>query len=141
MTKAWNLLYRQSVPKLPVTDYYLRFCPESLGQVELLVESGIPFFDFPLGHEVVELGDYYPQEGLDPAAIPCFYAVVPAEQALPAVPYEVLDDLVLAPYSSLLAYAAYRISGRRHEGFPGVADDPRSPLIAEGLARQHGAAT
>jgi hypothetical protein len=59
MTKAWNLLYRQSVPKLPVTDYYVKFCPQDLGQLELLVESGIAFFDFPLGHEVIEMGDYY----------------------------------------------------------------------------------
>jgi hypothetical protein len=131
MTKAWNLLYRQSVPKLPVTDYYVRFCPQDLEQVELLVESGIAFFDFPLGHEVIEPGDYYPQENLDSTAIPCFYAVLPQGQAFPAMPYEILEELVLAPYSSLLAYAAFRISGLPHEGFPGVVDDPRSPLICD----------
>ena len=120
MTKAWNLLYRQSVPKLPVTDYYVRFCPESLEQVELLAESGIAFFDFPLGHEVIEMGDYYPQENADPTAIPCFYAVLPQGQAYPAIPYEILEELVLAPHSSLLTYAAYRLSGLEHEGFPGM---------------------
>jgi hypothetical protein len=131
MTNAWNLLYRQSVPKLPVTDYYVKFYPQDLEQVELLVESGIAFFDFPLGHEVIELGDYYPQENLDSTAIPCFYAVLPQGQAFPAMPYEILEELVLAPYSSLLAYAAFRISGLPHEGFPGVVDDPRSPLICD----------
>ena len=131
MTHAWNFLYRQNIEKLPATHSYLRFCPQDMAQLELLVDSDIVLFDFPLNYEVEQMGDYYPQEGLDSTAIPCFYTVLPQGAGIPAVPYEVLDELVLAPYSSLLAYAAFRRSGLEHEGLPGMPSEPQSPEMCD----------
>ncbi|MCB9299643.1 MAG: hypothetical protein H6566_03280 [Lewinellaceae bacterium] len=47
MTHAWNFLYRQNIEKLPATHSYLRFCPQDMAQLELLVDSDIVLFDFP----------------------------------------------------------------------------------------------
>ena len=122
MTQAWNNLFGQhkSYAALPATHQYVKFAPQSLEEYKTLAESGITYVDFPLGYEVVQLGDYYPQEGLGPEGIPDFYGVLEAGEPVPAVTYQVLEDLVIPPYGTPLTARAFEQVGGLSSYFEGL---------------------
>ncbi|WP_282774815.1 hypothetical protein [Phaeodactylibacter xiamenensis] len=122
MTQAWNNLFGQhkTYAALPATHQYVKFDPQSLEEYKALAESGITYVDFPLGYEVVQLGDYYPQEGLGPEVIPDFYGVLEAGEPVPAVTYQVLEDLVIPPYETPLTARAFEQVGGLSSYFEGL---------------------
>ncbi|MEQ8706943.1 MAG: hypothetical protein RIC19_23625, partial [Phaeodactylibacter sp.] len=122
MTQAWNNLFGQhkTYAALPATHHYVKFDPQSLEEYKALAESGITYVDFPLGYEVVQLGDYYPQEGLGPEGIPDFYGVLEAGEPVPAVTHQVLEDLVLPPYETPLTARAFEEVGSLSAYFEGL---------------------
>lgn len=115
MTAAWNRLYDDNRTDLPKTHSYIKVKPQSDRDIEILrsymVEKKIPFFDFPLEYEITTMGDYY----IDPQAPKpewtFQYAVIPDDMLFPDVPYEIVEDLVMAPYDSYLTYTAFLLTG------------------------------
>jgi hypothetical protein len=122
MTQAWNNLFGQhkTYAALPATHQYVKFDPQSLEEYKALAEIGITYVDFPLGYEVVQLGDYYPQEGFGPEVIPDFYGVLEAGEPVPAVTYQVLEDLVIPPYRTPLTARAFEQVGGLSAYFEGL---------------------
>lgn len=145
MTRAYNLIYGEQPSQLPITHRYAKFTPSTLAQIRTLFESDLTIVDFPLHREVIQMEDYYlPDGGAGssggpgqtgnngvsyqgigehdplPGIVPEYYTVLEYDQEIPAVPHTVLDELVLAPYVSLLTYVAFRISGEEHEGLPEI---------------------
>ncbi len=128
MTAAWNRLYSDDT-ELPVTDYYVRFCPADFTQLAALVNLDLVLFEFPLGQTVEQMGDYYLPENPDPNFIPCLYTMIPVGFEFPQVPYTILDELVLAPYNSDLTFTSFLMQGLEHEGHPDM--NPRAPLFCD----------
>jgi hypothetical protein len=132
MTRAYNLLYQDNITKLPVTHKYIKFSPANLAEVNRLHETDFILVDFPLHMEVIEMGDYYLPHGVPFATgIPDFYTVLKHNEVLPTVTHTVLEELVLAPYLSLLTYVAYQLSGEEHEGLPGLGTPGFSPTFCD----------
>ena len=75
------------------------------------------------------MGDYYLPHGAPfETTIPEYYTVVENDVVLPPITHTVIDELVLAPYTSLLTYVAFYLSGEEHEGLPGFGNPNLSPL-------------
>lgn len=70
--------------------------------------------DFPMDYEIIEPGDHYK----DPAVSGDFtwlYSVVPNGFTFPAIQYQILDQLHLAPYDSYLVAEAFRLAGQPYD--------------------------
>lgn len=78
------------------THYYVRFLPENKQEYGFLLKS-IRCFPFPLDRKIIEGGSFYRDP--DPANVgkpfSWQYAVVPVQQTLPDVQYEILDELCI----------------------------------------------
>ncbi len=126
MTDAWNNLYpSRPYSQLPVTHLYVRFLPQSFEHMAVLDSLELHLLDFPMDYEIAEEGDYYK----DPAVSGDFtwlYGVVPSGFSFPAVPYEVLDQLHLAPYDSYLAAEAFRLAGQPYDRSVLIRNQPGS---------------
>lgn len=111
MTQAWNALYEPDVAALPVTDLYVRFKPANLDELRLLEKAGLELFSFPLDHEIVSEGNYYHDPAIPEDQITWQYAVVKPGFQFPAVQYEVLEEIINAPFKSALTRKAFEIAG------------------------------
>ncbi|NRA49816.1 MAG: hypothetical protein HRU12_11845, partial [Phaeodactylibacter sp.] len=131
MTQAWNFLFgsEKSYTTLPITHRYVKFSPQNLEEYKALVESGVTYVDFPLDFEVIQLGDYYPQEGVGPQDIPDFYGVLEAGELVPGVPYQVLEDLVIPPYETPLTLRAFSQVGNESEYITGLDVPVLNPIL------------
>ena len=90
---------------------YIRYKPATLDQVDLLANSDIALFDYPLNTDVVQEGDYYPQAGLGESDIPWFYSVVDVNyQPIAGIQYESLADLYVPDVDTSLENEAFRIT-------------------------------
>ena len=112
MTQAWNQLYgqHQHYNQLPVTHRYIQLEPQDIEEFKALVASGIPFMDFPLNREVLQMGDHYPQT-VPEGAFPKYYTVLADEETVPIEHYTVLEELVVPPMDAPLTAAAFFITG------------------------------
>ncbi|MDQ3143167.1 MAG: hypothetical protein M3Q56_13070 [Bacteroidota bacterium] len=120
MTQAWNSLYPSNqVSSLTPTHLYVKFTPATVEDAKLLEQTGEMFYDFPLENEMIQLGDYYPQSGRD---IPEMWAVVCPGFQSPIAAYQVLAQLVIPPYESILTKTAFDLTGNIWS----TADDPIS---------------
>lgn len=114
MTAAWNSLYAGTITTLPATHLYVKFTPQDLDEMELLRLTGEMLYDFPLEYEVLEMGDYYPQEGLGPTDMLEYYAVVEPGFQSPITGYLVLAELVIPRYDCYLTAEAFRRTGNEY---------------------------
>lgn len=88
--------YSVSDDNIDETHLYIKFKPENNEELGLLsTSSDINLFPYPLDRTITQGGDHYKDDSLVDGQLPYQYAVVPALQRLPGVPYEILDRLVL----------------------------------------------
>jgi hypothetical protein len=117
MTRAWNTLYpNHQKLTLPVSHRYVRFKPANLEQLKLLEVGDIPLKTYPFDYEFDVEGDYYDDPAIPNDQIPWLYSVVKADYQFPAIQYEILEDLVLAPMASKLTRRAFKITNNETEG-------------------------
>jgi hypothetical protein len=114
MTQAWNNLYEPDVNALPVTHLYVRFLPAGLEEMKTLQDLDIVLTTFPLDYEIVTPGDYYHDPTISEDQITWLYAVVEPDFQFPAVQYEVLEELVNAPFKSELTREAFQLVGENY---------------------------
>lgn len=78
------------------THHYVRFLPKDNHEYTLLLKN-VRFFPFPLDRQIVEGGSFYrdPDPANEGKQFSWQYAVVPVQQALPGVQYEILDELCM----------------------------------------------
>jgi hypothetical protein len=115
MTQAWNNLYSPDETQLSPTHLYVRFLPQNMEELKLLDDLDLDFDDYPLDYQILEEGDYYHDPSI-PADKPTWlYTVVEPGFTFPNVQYEILEELVLAPYFSHLTAEAFRITGNEYE--------------------------
>lgn len=78
------------------THHYVRFLPKDNHEYTLLLKN-VRFFPFPLDRQIVEGGSFYrdPDPANEGKQFSWQYAVVPVQQALPGVQYEILDELFM----------------------------------------------
>ncbi|MFN4286775.1 MAG: hypothetical protein ACK4E8_12535 [Lacibacter sp.] len=121
MTEAYNVYYATQLTTVPVTDLYVRFSPQNEAQLALLEDSlDLDLYDYPLDHEVISDGDYYPQPGKAAEDMPDFYTTVPVNFAFPAgVPYTILEELHFPHNDVILEALAESIAaGGHYSGVP-----------------------
>ncbi len=108
VAQAHNQLYGTSLEKMATTDLYVKFTPSSPEDLEALELSDAVFFDYPLEHEVVEMGDYNPNVSGDFYDL---YAVVKPDFDFPAVDYEIVEELHLLNPDAELYQVAFDMTG------------------------------
>ena len=91
---------------------YVRFRPVNEEQTQLLQESELNLFDYPLDREVIEEGDYYLQPGMTENDYPWLYTVVDINYQPPAgKTYEILQEIYVPDTDIWLEEEALRITG------------------------------
>ena len=117
ITQAWNNLYRNTRSSIAPTHLYLKFTPQSEAHLQMLSQQDdLILYDYPLEYEVVQLGGYYEDPNTPPGQLQPLYAVVPVGSPLPNVPYQIVEQLVLAPYHTHLTKEAFRITNNDWSG-------------------------
>lgn len=124
MKQAYNNLYDPDISDLSPNYLYVRFLPQSPQDVGKLLESGIEFWDTPLDYEVVSWGESYIDPVMGDSAYTWQYAVVPAGSQLPAVQYEILEELALVPEDCHLAQQALYLTGNTYDVPDSFVADP-----------------
>ncbi|MBK6574108.1 MAG: hypothetical protein IPO72_09145 [Saprospiraceae bacterium] len=109
MTQAWNSIYANNqVQSLTPTHLYVKFSPVNVEEAKLLEKTGEMFYDFPLENEMIQMGDYYPQPGKE---FPEVWAVVCPGFQSPISGYQIIAQLVIPPYESILTKTAFELTG------------------------------
>lgn len=86
----------KSAQLLQATHRYLRFAPRDTAEIDLLEsDSTIFFYTYPMDYEVVQGGDSYTDPDQPEGVLKYMYCAVSVDHELPAVPYDVLDDLYI----------------------------------------------
>ena len=116
MTEAYNNINTISIGQVSTTNLYVKFCPDNVDELMVLINEGLELLDFPMEYEVLEMGDYYDDPNIPEGELPCYYAVVKPNYVFPAVPYTILESLHIADYDSALAEEAFRLTGQEYEG-------------------------
>lgn len=87
---------------------YVKFSPVNVEEAKLLEKTGEMFYDFPLENEMIQMGDYYPQPGKE---FPEVWAVVCPGFQSPISGYQIIAQLVIPPYESILTKTAFELTG------------------------------
>lgn len=112
MEQAYRNVFRKSPPRLSVTHRYISFAPSSYAELDRLERSNIELFDFPLDHETISEGDYFPQPGRSEEDIPVYYAVVSSADKLPeGIPVKVLAEMHIPDNEPAWENEALRLTG------------------------------
>lgn len=99
MRNAYSSLYpTRSRDVVETTHLYVRFLPENVEQLQLLEETGIVLYDYPLDYEIEVEGDYYMDPTLPEGSITWQYAVVEKDFDFPAVKHEVIEECCITEY-------------------------------------------
>ena len=102
MKKAWRNLqendnsYRMMTDSISTTHLYLKFKPAIEDELSLLQQdSTLVLYTYPLDYEIPEgLDHYHDPEIVD--SLPTYqYCAVPLDKQLPAVAYEILEELFI----------------------------------------------
>jgi len=135
MQKAYESLKttESDVPKIDIkpTHYYLRFLPKDNDEWDLLrSDTTLPFYDFPLHYEIVNLGTYYHDPSLPDTVITYQYCVLPVEKDIPIIQNELIyevfipkegSDAIMKSTSTVfeflkrLEYESFRLTGNLDE--------------------------
>lgn len=118
MTKAYNQLYAngRTAQKLNATHIYVRFLPESHKEVaELVADTTLSLYQYPLDYEVVSEGNYYEDPDLPKGVLMAFYTVVKTKHRFHyQARHEILADLYLPEEDEEdLEDEAYRVKGMK----------------------------
>ncbi len=117
VTKAYLELHPESELKVvPTTDRYIKFSPNTYEELARLDQLDVPLFDFPLGREIKELGDYYIAPGKEEEEIPDYYALVKTNTEIPEVPHDVLAEMHITLEDTKLTAIAYELVGMAYGG-------------------------
>ncbi|MEL7249613.1 MAG: hypothetical protein AAFO03_14390 [Bacteroidota bacterium] len=83
-----------AIVDLDATHQYIKFKPEDAADMELLDDADLLLLDFSWTREVIKQGDYYhsPRNDED---FPELYTVIGVREDIPAVEYEIIDELYL----------------------------------------------
>lgn len=114
---------------MPFTHLYVRFLPADAQQYRLLGDrDDLELFDFPLDWEIIESGDYYHDPTIPEDQFTWQYAVVEPDFEFPAgIQYEVLEEIVNAPFKSKLTREAFRIAYNE----TGATGQNRRPIVSD----------
>lgn len=86
----------KSAQLLQATHRYLRFAPRDTSEIDLLEsDSSVFFYTYPMDYEIVQEGDTYTDPGQPEGVLKYMYCAVSVDHELPAVPYDVLDELYI----------------------------------------------
>ncbi len=83
---------------LSPTDLYVRFLPQDSTQYnQLMRDTGLTLFDFPLDYEIIQVGDYYQSAN---STLKWYYTTVKPDYKFNAnLKYEILDTLFIIEHS------------------------------------------
>jgi len=102
----------------------VRFLPQTPADVKQLLDTELEFWDFPLHHELVSLGEKYHDPSVGSPDFTWQYTVVPAGFTFPNVQYEILEPLALVPEDCKLAKKAFALSQNEYEEPEKYVPDP-----------------
>ncbi len=112
MTQAWNNLYpTHQIQSFPPSHLYVKFSPQNDEDYKLLGAIDEMYYDFPLENELLQLGDYYPQDGRQ---YPELWAIVSPDFQSPISNYTVITPLFIPPYNTNLVQEAFRITDNEY---------------------------
>lgn len=90
---------------------YVWFKPANETQLQILAESNLDLFDYPLDRDVIQEGDYYPQTGIGEEEIAWLYTVVDINYQPPSgIQYEILQQIYVPDNDIWLEEEALRIT-------------------------------
>jgi len=115
-----NLYQNEDASYIHATDRYVKFTPTDIEEVKTLYNSDVELWDYPLHFHIVEEGEYYQELGEN--EMPTLYAVIPVEDAIPSVNYEVLDEYYFDDSNPILLAESFSITGNEEymEDFTGI---------------------
>jgi hypothetical protein len=115
MTLAYNNLHNPNVQSVSTTHYYVRFKPQTEGQLKILDSSlDLELYDYPLDRVVIQDGDYWPDAyiNLGQNEYPWLYTVVTSNFQFPSgIPYENLAPLNIPDDDAALENEAFNLTG------------------------------
>jgi len=86
--------------ELETTDLYVRFLPQDSTQYkQLMNDTMLTLFDFPLDYEIKQSGDYYQDPTLKKPFTWYYTTVKPGYIPPVGIKYEVLENLFIAEHS------------------------------------------
>lgn len=79
--------------QVELTDLYVRFLPSDSTQLNILNDSGLELFDYPMDYEIANEGTYYHDPSIPEDQITWLYTTVPADYDFnQSITYEILDS-------------------------------------------------
>lgn len=128
MSNAYRALWDPNAPDLNVTHRYIEFTPATWRELGEVVDS-FDVFDFDVRHEVIQIGQYYPQPGTAPddLEIPRRWAILDASAPIPTgFSHSILAELFVPdPQERTMTKKAFDQVGEPY-GVDGGGDDPDS---------------
>lgn len=131
MQAAYQSLYNKPPTEINATHYYVRYEPSDVEQIKFLDTIDINYYDFPLHHEIIEMGDYYIDPIRGTESPPYLYGTLPVGKVIPGITTTILDTLYLYSEDEALIREALSLKGYdpdiegyavgRHETF--IPDD------------------
>ncbi len=109
MKQAFENIKGSTISNVTPTHLQVKFTPSNFEELDTLLQTDAFFFDFPIDHEVTQMGDYYQE--LEADEYPVLYSTVKSDFNFPNVNYEVLQELFVSPYESMLTAEAFRLTG------------------------------
>lgn len=98
--QAYNNLYNPDLSSLNPNYLYVRFLPQSTGDVKLLLDEKLELWDFPLNYDIVSIGEYYHGPTITDSTYTWQYTVVPADFVFPSIQYEIIEQLAYQVYTA-----------------------------------------
>jgi hypothetical protein len=123
MNKAYKTLYGKE-GNLKATHRYIMFKPTELEHYKKLAESSLNLYDYPLDHEVIEMGDYYRPENAPDNENYNLYAAAALDEEIPDVSLEELEQLYLNTADEELVREAITEAGYEPDIEGYIVDDP-----------------
>jgi len=113
--QAYNNLYEPDISSLSPNYVYVRFLPQSPQDVKKLLDTGFELWDFPMDNEIISFGERYHDPAVTDSTFTWQYAVIEIGTTMPAVQYEVLEQLALVPEDCAIAQEAFSLTGNEYQ--------------------------
>jgi hypothetical protein len=124
MTLAYNHVHGTNIQSVSTTHYYVRFKPQTVGDLNKLDSLDLELYDYPLDRVMIQDGDYWPDAYANLAAneYPWLYTVVEAGFQFPAgINHEVLAPLNIPDDDPALEDEAFSLTGNNECGSTNIA--------------------